>query len=181
MDWNGVKGLIGKFAPWIATSLGGPAAGMGVKALCGALGLDPETTKPEDVEALFKQGQLTGDQLLAMKNADQTFQLKMKELDFGSIKDLEGLAVDDRKNARQREIETKDKTPAIGFYVTSVMFFTLLIVLIFHQAPDGSRDLLNIMLGALGLAWGNQVKYFYGGAAGDDKVNAMLHQSTPIK
>jgi hypothetical protein len=35
------------------------------------------------------------------------------------------------------------------------------------------------MLGALGLAWGNEVKYYYGGAAGDEKVNAMLHNSTP--
>ena len=181
MKWSDLKGYVGKFAPWIAASFGGPAAGMGVKALCGALGLDESNVKPEDIDAMFKSGQLTSGHFLALRTAEQKFQVQMETLQVNSIKDLEALAVEDRKSAREREIAVNDKTPAIGFYVTSIGFFGLLGVLMFHQAPEGSRDLLNIMLGALGLAWGNQVKYYYGGSAGDERVNEMLHNSTPKK
>ena len=180
MKWSDLKGSIGKFAPWIATALGGPAAGMGVKALCGAIGLDETTAKVEDVEALFRAGTLTGDQLAAMKKADLDFQLQMKTLDITSIEKLEELAVDDRKSARDREVQTKDWTPRVLSSAITLGFFGILLFMMLRSVPQESRDILNIMLGSLGTAWISVVTYYFGSSSGSSKKTEMIHNSTPI-
>jgi len=175
-DW---KSVAGKVFPWLATALGGPPAGLAVDAICHAVGLE---STPENAAKVMEQaaaGKLSGDQFLALKKAEQDFMLRAQELGYKQVSDMEKIAADDRDSARKREIAVRDHTPAIGFYFTSIGFFGLLAVLIFHAAPEGSRDLLNIMLGALSLAWGNEIKYFYGGSTNDAKTSEMLYKSTP--
>ena len=100
MDW---KSIVSTVAPWIGTALGGPLGGMAVSAVADAFGL------PDKTEETIKQA-LSGaapEQMLALKNADQAFALQMQELGFKQVKDLEAIAADDRKDARDMQKTTR--------------------------------------------------------------------------
>jgi hypothetical protein len=176
-DW---KATIGAVAPTLAGIFGSPVAGMAVGALCKAMGLEPSPENAQKIAQQAADGTLSGADWAKIKQAEIELQAQLHKLDLEYNAKSGELEVSDRASARAREIAVRDKTPAIGFYFTTLGFFGLLALLAFHAAPEGSRDLLNIMLGALGLAWGNQVKYYYGGGKDDASVNDMLHRSTPM-
>ena len=165
IEW---KKILGGVAPWLATALGGPAAGIAVNTIVDGLGLrdkvDP--SDPRAVEAAIAGAVQNTESLLKLREIDTAFQKEMQKAGFAHIEALEALAVDDRKSARQREIAVRDKTPAIGFYGITLGFFGLLTFLLIKAPPAESRDILNIMLGSLGTAWITAVAYFYGDSAG---------------
>lgn len=78
LDW---KKLVSGIAPAIGTALGGPLVGMAVSQLGAALLGDPDASEA-DVAATLASGKLTGEQVVALKAADQAFTLRMKELDI---------------------------------------------------------------------------------------------------
>jgi membrane-bound ClpP family serine protease len=180
-DW---RALLGKVAPWIATALGGPAAGMATKAIASALGLGEEASEGQIAEAMAKA---TPEQIAAIKQADADFQIKMKEMDIKSVYDLEKLNADDRANARNREIQVKDRTPSIGFYLLTTGFYGLLAFFCYASMKPEIKpnseimDILKIMVGSLGTAWVGAVQYYYGTTAGSRGKDEMLYNSTPGK
>ena len=153
-----IAGVIGSVAPTIAKALGGPLAGTAINTIAKALGLDDET--PDAVQSVIARA--TPEQLLAIKQADADFAVKMRQADIDFAKVNAG----DRDSARQREIAVKDRTPAILALVLTVGFFGLLGWMMQTAPPDGSRDLLNIMLGALGAGFSMMLAYYYGSSAG---------------
>ncbi|NTU67957.1 MAG: hypothetical protein HGB02_03645 [Chlorobiaceae bacterium] len=153
-----ITGVIGSVAPTIAKALGGPLAGTAINTIAKALGLDDET--PDAVAQVIARA--TPEQLIAIKQADADFAVKMRQLDI----DFARVNADDRNSARQREIAIKDRTPAILALVLTVGFFGLLGWMMQAAPPDGSRDLLNIMLGALGAGFSMMLAYYYGSSAG---------------
>ena len=98
--------LVGSVAPTIATALGGPVAGMAVKALSNALLGHADGTEDEINAALANP---TADQLAALKKIDADFKVQMKSLDI----DLERIAASDRDSARNYAIMTHDLTPRV--------------------------------------------------------------------
>lgn len=117
LDW---KRVVGTVAPTIATALGGPLAGLAVKAIGGALGMGEGAT---EAEVAAKIAGATPADLLALKKADQEFAVKMRELDV----DLARIAAGDRDSARQMQRETKSWAPPVlaavvvgGFIAASV-------------------------------------------------------------
>jgi hypothetical protein len=177
MKWTDVKGLIGKFAPMVAGALGTPLMGGAVKVLCGALGLNEEA-KPEDVKALFEAGQLTGEQLIALKKQDAEYALQMRALGINSVKDLEALAVQDRISARDREIKTSDITPRILAGAITIGFFGILGYMLKYDVAPANRDILNVMLGSLGTAWVAVVTYYFGSSSSSSEKTEMIFRST---
>ena len=104
--------LIGSVAPTIATALGGPVAGMAVKAISGAL-FGHDSATEEEIRTVLANP--TGDQLAALKKIDADFAVQMKALDI----DLERIAAGDRDSARDMQKETKDWIPrALAVSVT---------------------------------------------------------------
>ena len=171
MEW---KDLVGTVAPWIATALGGPLGGMAVGAVADALGLSDKT------EASIKQA-LSGvspEQLLAIKTADMTFAIRMQELGFENLKDMEQLASADRDSARHREIEVKDNTPRILAYLITSGFFGILTFMMLATIPSESRDILNIMLGTLGANFSGVCGYYFGSTAGSRVKSELLAKAT---
>ena len=92
--------LIGSVAPTIATAMGGPLAGMAVKAVSMALFGHSDGTQDDIMTALSNP---TGDQLAALKKIDADFKVQMKSLDI----DLERIAAGDRDSARNMQVQTK--------------------------------------------------------------------------
>lgn len=173
IDW---KGVVSTVAPWIGTALGGPLGAMAITTVADALGLSDKT------EGAIKQALagVTPEQMLALKNADQAFALKMQELGFANIKDLETIAAGDRDSARKREIEVKDNTPKVLAYLVTGGFFSVLGFMLTNTVPTESKDVLNLLLGSLGTAWISVISYYYGSTSGSRAKSELLAKAPAI-
>ena len=166
--------LIGQVAPTIATALGGPVAGMAVKALSGAL-FGHDSATDEDIQLALSNP--TADQLAALKKVDNDFKVQMKALDI----DLERIAAGDRASARDMQKETKDWIPrALAVGVTFGFFGILFYMLIFGLPTTGNEAML-LMLGALQTAWTSIIAFFFGASSSDSTRDKMLYNSKPLE
>lgn len=171
MDW---KNIVASVAPWIGTALGGPLGGMAVTAIADALGL------PDKTEAAIK-GALAGvtpADLMAIKNADQAFALKMQELGFQNTQAMERIAADDRNSARLREAAVNDHTPRNLAYAITIGFFGVVGLMMFSEQAQEASEVLFILVGSLGTAWTNVMAYYFGSTAGGKLKSELLAKST---
>ena len=175
-DW---KGTVGSVAPWIAGALGGPAAGVAVKALCSVTGMEPSLENAQKAAEQAAAGKMTGDQFLALKQAEAQVQVELQAMGFKSVTDLEEIAYKDRDSARNREIAVKDHTPAILAYFITLGFFGLLTSLLFLSIPDANKAIIYTMVGVLGTAWIGATGYYFGTTAGSKSKDLMIYNSTP--
>lgn len=163
-----------KIVPWIGAAATGnvPALiGLAAKTVSDVIGKD---VKPELDSISAAVAGATPEQLLALKLADHDFSLKAKALGFETAEDLLKIDLEDRKDARAREVSLKDRIPAILAIGVTVGFFGLLFFLLRHSPPAESKDVLNIMLGSLGTAWVSIVAYYFGSSAGSAAKNELL-------
>ena len=163
MEW------LSQIAPSIATALGGPLAGLAVTAISKALGIDEK-----DVQKTIETGKLSADQLASLKQAEIELQAKAQELGL----DFEKLATNDRKSARDMQINTKSIVPAILAIGVTIGFFGILIGLMTDNVTKS--DALLLMLGSLGTAWTAIVSFYFGSSASSQSKDDLLHRSTPI-
>jgi len=168
MDLSKIGGLLGQIAPTIATAIGGPVAGMAVKALAGALGLSQDSSTDDVQTALMNA---TPEQLAAIKKVDADFKVQMKELDI----DLERIAAGDRDSARNMQMQTNDWIPRAMAIMVTFGFFGILTWLLTKGVPPTGSETLIYMLGALGTAWTGIVQFYFGSSAGSKaKTNALV-------
>jgi len=172
MDW---MALVRTVAPWIGTALGGPLGGMAVEAAANALGVSDKTA--EAVKQAL--GGATPEQMLALKEADQTFQRDMQALGFKQITDLEALAAGDRKDARDMLKTTRSWVPAALSFIVTVGYFGVLIGLLTQSLEVKDSQALLLMLGSLGTAWGMVMAFWFGTTADSGRKTEMLARSTP--
>ena len=160
-------------APTAATLLGGPLAGLAVEAIGAALGLEDSTK--EKIENVLKSGQLSGDQVAAVKQAEIALVAKLKELDIK----VDEIHAGDRRSAREMQASTKSRIPGALAILITVGFFGILIgMMTGNLKATGNSDALLIMLGALGAAWGAVVNFYYGSSKGsEDKTQAMMRKT----
>lgn len=163
-----------KIAPTAAALLLGPFAGMAVQALGDALGIDEPSQRK--IEAAFKSGTLNGDQLAAIKLAEQQLVLKLEEL---GVK-REEIEAADRASARGMQVATRSPVPAALSIMITVGFFGVLAAMFKYPEIKESAPLM-IMLGALGAEFGAVCKFWLGGNAGSDRTKELLAQASPIK
>src|SRR3982074_2436905 len=115
-DW---KALIGTEAPVIGTALGGPLAGMAVKAVGDAIGLQ----NPAQETVTTALSTATPDMLAKIKQADEDFAAKMEALGI----DLERVQAADRDSARKMQTDTRSKIPAYMAILITAGFFGVLV------------------------------------------------------
>lgn len=153
-DW---KAIVRTVAPGIATALGGPLAGMAVKAIGSAIGLDDATE--ETIAAAIKGA--TPDDLLKIKQAEQGFQVQMRSLDIDLVK----IAAGDRDSARKREADTKDWTPRILAGMIVITWGTVQWFILHNVIHDDMRELVMRVLGTLDAALMLVLAYYFGSSA----------------
>ena len=161
--------VIGAVAPTIATALGGPLAGMAVRALSGALFGGDESKGVDDISQLL--GGVTPDHLAQMKQIDDDFKAKMASLNV----DLAKIAEDNTDSARQMQISTKDWIPRVLAVFVSVGFFGILLVMLLVPMPKS--DAFTILLGALAAGWGCVMNFYFGSSAGSKAKTDILGQA----
>jgi uncharacterized membrane protein len=182
--WDTIKPFVGKFAPMLGAAVGGPFGAAAGAIIGNALGI--KDAKPEDIKAAIASGTLTGEQIVALKLAEQEFAKQMAELDINSVRDLEELAVKDRDSARNMKIQTGDMTPNYLAYFALAVWTTMngfLLYMAFHgrSLPTDMSPIIMRVLGTMDALLGVAFAFFFGTTANSGRKDEMIHNSTPIK
>lgn len=162
-----LKGIIGTVAPMLGTALGGPLGGMAGKLLQDKLGVDTDEAALEALQ--------TPEGLQKLKETEAQLKVRLKELDV----DIEEVHQRDRDSARQRQVQTGDRTPQILAYVYSAMFFLLLaakfyIVIAAIQFDPVAMSTLDTATGVLfGMVYASK-DYFFGSSSGSKAKTELL-------
>jgi len=173
MDW---KNIVSTVAPWIGTALGGPLGGMAVEAAASALGLSDKT-----VDSL--KTAITGmspEQALALKAADQTFALRMQELGYKNIADLEAIAAADRDSARRMHTAAPSPVPAILTFIVLGAFVGTLAALFFVGVPVSNRDIVVYMIGQLSGGLTSALAFWLGTTRQSEMKTGLLAQAPAL-
>ena len=163
--------IVGAVAPTLATAIGGPLGGMAMQVVSSVLGL-PTDSNEKDVEKALRQA--TPDQLLALKQADNDFAVRMKELDI----DLERIAASDRDSARKREAQVKDWMPRVLSLVV-VGGFMATVFLVLMGVVEGMREPLTAttvgtLIGFVSAKAEQVIAYYFGSSSSSQQKTAML-------
>lgn len=156
-----LRDILKPIATTLATAVGGPFAGMAVEAIGNALGIDKPTQ--DNITKALTSGNLTGDQIAALKAAEQAFILRCKELDI----DLARLETEDRKDARAMMVSTRARTPALLSWTIILGYFVITAYLFKYGKPAGLDDLLiGRLLGTLDVAFATVLAFWLGTSHG---------------
>lgn len=156
--------------PWIGAAATGnvPALiSMAAETVSKAVG-KPVASNLDAISAAVSGA--TPEQLIALKQADNDFAAKMQAMGFEHEEDLIKIANDDRANARARQMTLKDRIPAILAIGITTGFFGLLATMMHIAPPPATKELMNVMLGALGTAWIQVTSYYFGSSAAHDAM-----------
>lgn len=172
-DW---KKMLGTVAPWIgAAATGGVPAlvGMAAAQVGQAFGSDVKPTIDAIGQAISGA---TPDQMLALKQADNDFAMKMQEMGFKNVQTLEQIAADDRASARTMHTALRDlSTPILSYLVVAAFFGSIYLLL--TQAvtvQDGMRDVVMMLLGTLAAAFSQVLNFRFGTSAGSKEKTEII-------
>lgn len=167
-DW---KSTIATVAPTLATALGGPLAGTAATAISKAVfGADSTASSASSDELAAAVTAATPETLAKLKAAEMQFKQDLKALDI----DLERVASADRASARQRQVQLKDWVPSMLAALVLLGFFGAFAAMLFYPLPDGSKESLYILLGALASMATSVMTYYFGSSAGSAEKTRLL-------
>lgn len=174
MNWQTILKTV---APWIGTAIAGPLGGMAVSAAADALGLSDRT-----VEAVKQAlSGATPDQMLALKEADQDFQVQMQALGFKHITDLEAIAAGDRDSARKMQTAQPSMVPALLTCFVVGAFTATLILLLKFDVPATNRDIVVYMIGQLSGGFTSALAFWLGTTRDSGRKTELLAQAPSAK
>lgn len=160
-----IKGLLATIAPAAATFLGGPLAGGVVRAASEALLGRPDGTDEDLLAAMA-----TPDAALKLRELNNALEAERNR----HAEALVAASDADRTSAREREVKTGDTTQKWLAYGVTVGFFGVLCGLMYGAPSGPMRDVLLVMVGSLGQAWGSVISYYYGSSRGSDAKTDLL-------
>jgi len=156
-----------KVAPTLITTLGGPLAGLAVEAASAALGWT-DATKEQVIEKLGA-GNLSGAEIVALKQAEQALVLRLKELDIR----LEEIEVQDRQGARDREQRVGGVTTPVLAWLVVGSFIGVVFGALFDDIEiDGV--LAGTLIGYLSAKAEQVMSYYFGSSRGSDVKTLMI-------
>ncbi len=161
------KGIVGTVAPALATALGGPLAGVAVRAIAEKVLGKPEASEADVAAAVAGA---SPELLLKLRQADQDFARAMAD---AGIK-LEEIEAQDRASARAREIATKDWVPAALAITNALAFFILLFMMLSQSIPETNKSAFDILLGMLAGSLTTVMTYYFGSSRGSREKDAIL-------
>lgn len=146
-----LKGVLGAVAPTIGTALGGPMGGMAMNMVSQALGVK------NDQKAIEQKIQTaTPDELAKLKEIDNEFEIKMKELDI----DLFALETADIQNARSTF--SKDWTSKIIGVLVICGFLGYIFTVTIMPPSENSDTIVSLVLGYLGGLASAIISFYFG-------------------
>ena len=148
-----LKGLLSAFAPTLGSAIGGPLGKMAVTAIAGKLGVsDTEEAVTQAVESASPE------QRQALTEADQSFAVRMRELDIDSFK----VQTEDVQHAR--ELHKGLIFPQIFASVFLLLFFGYIFLITVSPPQQADLALSNLIVGNLMAVISGISGYLYGSA-----------------
>lgn len=181
-DW---KKVVGTVAPAVASAFGTPAMGVAVAALSSAIFGNSASSADEVAEAIAG-GALTGEQIVAIRQADNDFKVKMSQMGIDLQKleaDTEQAYLKDVQDARARQIATRDNMPQIIFGLMFAAELGMLALFMRGGLPtdDFTRGLITMAFGAVNSGFVGAIAYFIGSSRGSkasgDAVREIAKQT----
>lgn len=158
--------LLKTIAPLLGTALGGPLGGAAAAFIADKLGLDSKTVK--NVSEVLNGSKMDPDQIMQIKLAEIEFEKFCKTHEI----DVAKLDMDNTKDARDMQKQTRSYFPATLSTFVTVGFFSILVTMLVYEYKP--TEPLLIMLGALGAAFGAVVNFWLGSSAGSQRKDALL-------
>lgn len=162
-------------APLLGTALGGPLGGAAASFIADKLGLDTRDVK--SIGDLLNSGKMTPEQISQIKLAEIDFQ---KFLESNKIK-LEEVAAADRNSAREMLKTTRSYVPATLTFGITIGYFVVLLGMMTKAFTVADSQVMLIMLGQLGTAWGVTIAFWFGTTSGSKDKTDILANSAPVK
>jgi hypothetical protein len=171
-DW---KKLLGTVAPLVGTALGGPLGGVAASFVADKLGLSEKTVSA--VTDAIQGGKLDPAQVAQLKLAEIEFQKFLKQNDI----DIEKVHAADRNSARDMLKATGSYVPATLTFMVTVGYFTTLFGMLQGWFKASDSQVMLIMLGQLGTAWGVTIAFWFGTTRNSQEKTTLLANSAPAK
>jgi len=162
-------------APLLGSAFGGPLGGAAAAFLADKLGLDTKDVKA--VSEVLNSGKLSPDQVSQIKLAEIDFQ---KFLETNKIK-MEEISAGDRNSARELLKATRSYVPATLTFLITIGYFVVLIGMMAKMFAVADSQVMLIMLGQLGTAWGVTIAFWFGTTSGSKDKTDILANSIPAK
>lgn len=175
-DW---KDVISSVAPGLATAFGGPLAGAAVKVIADKVLGIPGASQEEVIQAL-SSGSLTGEQIVALKAAEQQFQLELEKVDAAR----EAAGLQDTQSARQQTVALAQAAsniawaaPVISTVIILGFFACVALLFIVERTWDErTANLLNVLFGALIPGFAQVCNYWLGSSAGSKRAGDAVRK-----
>ncbi|MGF6299010.1 hypothetical protein OKW42_002340 [Paraburkholderia sp. WC7.3d] len=184
MDWSKVATNINSTAPLLAGLVGGPV-GLGVTAAAAiishALGTPSDPTYVE--RALNDPGALEKIRQAENANSLQLQQLMVTaaQSSLAHESDMARIATSDIASARAMAVANRDWVPKVLAMAVTTGFFGILLLMAFQPLPGTNKDLVNVIVGALGTAWISIIGYYFGTSVGSKRKTELLAKpSVPV-
>jgi hypothetical protein len=155
---NKLKSLLGAFAPTLGAAIGGPLGGQAGQIISKVLGVP---NNPKSLEQAMNN--LTAEQMLELKKAEQDFEVQMKELEV----DVFALEVQDTQDARGKF--SKDWTARVMGIATVGGFLGYIFLVTLQPPEQNSEALINLVLGYLGGLASAVISFYFGASNTPDK------------
>ena len=162
-------------APMLGTALGGPLGGAAATFIANRLGMDDQTV--EAVSKAITGGKMTPDQISQIKLAELEFEKFCKT----NAIDLEKVHAGDRASARDMLRATGSYVPAILTFGITIGYFVVLLGMMLKQFTVADSQVMLMMLGQLGTAWGVTIAFWFGTTRNSQEKTNLLANSSPAK
>jgi hypothetical protein len=153
-----LKSLLGAFAPTLGAAIGGPLGGQAGQIISKVLGVP---NNPKSLEQAMNN--LTAEQMIELKKAEQDFEVQMKELEV----DVFALEVQDTQDARGKF--SKDWTARVMGIATVGGFLGYIFLVTLQPPEQNSEALINLVLGYLGGLASAVISFYFGASNTPDR------------
>jgi hypothetical protein len=166
MDW---KALVGKVAPLLGTALGGPFGGMAGKFLADKLGCSPDELEETVINA-------DPDTMLKIKNLENEFKVRMKELGITE----QQLHQKDRESARDMAKNTSIVPQVLQSVIYDIAFILVTIFLFTTKIEfsETQQTLITFVMGMLSAGLVQVNNFWFGSSSGSKQKTDLMGNKT---
>lgn len=165
-----LKSILKTIAPALGAAVGGPFGGIAGKFIAGKLGKD-EPKSENDLLKMVQNALGDPEQILKLKEADQAFDVRMRELDV----DIYSHEVEDRKSAR--EMAKANMLPQMVISSIFILAFSVICYVVFSgmaKLEGESKDVIVYLLGILSAGVTQIMNFWFGSSMGSKEKTQSL-------
>ena len=154
-DFSELKKIVSESAPVLGTLISSvnPLAGFAVS----------------NIAKLFGANYQDGEQAIISKiNSDSDAKIKLKSLEMEYQQTLSNNSIQDRSNAREREIKFVDELKKRDYVMEGIAcavvigYFAMCCLTVFYSIPLADHDMLNMLFGQLMAGFMMVLSYYFG-------------------